>query len=278
MWATHYWENNVQPGEIFYIWPGAVWYTISAHPTNLMGAMTKTQRGRELAKVVGGTVGAGALVAGTIAVPLALAPQAALVEGVASVATGEGIASAVGSGIDVACNVGRAGYEVIESMPTSSKDKKTVVFNLMQSFKDLDESEDDPTLEDVAGIMGWKISNQKLASLRRKWGTGHVKAFQYAALQAVRESKLSTNLKGVYAGNRIHRDGAFLEVTGLPYVRIMNKGGVKVVKRHISINDTYKHFETYKEECDLNEGNLTRESYENYFGVEKPRHLINRRR
>lgn len=31
--ATDYYENDVQPGEIFYRWPGAVWMTLFARPT-----------------------------------------------------------------------------------------------------------------------------------------------------------------------------------------------------------------------------------------------------
>ncbi len=34
MGPTHYWEENVMPGKIFYRWPGAVWYTVYVYPTN----------------------------------------------------------------------------------------------------------------------------------------------------------------------------------------------------------------------------------------------------
>ncbi len=33
MSSTHYWEENVMPGKIFYRWPGAVWYTVYVYPT-----------------------------------------------------------------------------------------------------------------------------------------------------------------------------------------------------------------------------------------------------
>ncbi len=33
MGPTHYWEENVMPGKVFYRWPGAVFYTVRVFPT-----------------------------------------------------------------------------------------------------------------------------------------------------------------------------------------------------------------------------------------------------
>eukprot|EP01004_Peranema_trichophorum_P009528 NODE_8278_length_693_cov_61.487719_g7656_i0.p1 GENE.NODE_8278_length_693_cov_61.487719_g7656_i0~~NODE_8278_length_693_cov_61.487719_g7656_i0.p1 ORF type:complete len:192 (+),score=39.11 NODE_8278_length_693_cov_61.487719_g7656_i0:66-578(+) len=40
MGGTHYYENYVAPGRIFYRWPGAVFYTIYAYPTTEENKMT----------------------------------------------------------------------------------------------------------------------------------------------------------------------------------------------------------------------------------------------
>ena len=52
MGATHYYENDVRPGEVFYRWPGAVWYTVHAYSTENVGHMTDSRRNWEIIKVV----------------------------------------------------------------------------------------------------------------------------------------------------------------------------------------------------------------------------------
>ena len=64
MGATHYFENNIRPGQIFYRRPGAVHYTVYAYKTDEFGPMTESKRLKQIAMVTAGsTAAAGAGVA-----------------------------------------------------------------------------------------------------------------------------------------------------------------------------------------------------------------------
>ena len=91
MGATHYYENDIRPGEVFYRWPGAVWYTVSVYPSELGGRMTGKQQGKEIALAIGIGLGAGAAAAGAAIV---FAGTAVVGGGAAAVAGAAGVAGA----------------------------------------------------------------------------------------------------------------------------------------------------------------------------------------
>lgn len=113
MQATHYYENGVKENEIFYRWPGAVWYTVYAYARDPSGKndITNGQVAKEvvLSTVFGGIGAIGATIAAGITVatmgaalaPAAFAGLAAEAGGIAA-ASGAGlVAEAVASGATV---------------------------------------------------------------------------------------------------------------------------------------------------------------------------------
>jgi hypothetical protein len=83
MGATHYYENDVLPGQIFYRWPGAVWYTLYCCPTTDQTRMTDGKAAREIITVAGSSIAAAisglALLSGVLSpAAIALAPLTTL--------------------------------------------------------------------------------------------------------------------------------------------------------------------------------------------------------
>ena len=81
MGATHHYENHVQPGQIFYRWPGAVWMTLSAFRTTESTLYTPEKCRKEL--IVTGCLiaGGGLITAGTIAAAIVAGPAVARTTG-----------------------------------------------------------------------------------------------------------------------------------------------------------------------------------------------------
>eukprot|EP01084_Bolivina_argentea_P263019 445037_1 len=85
MGGTHYYENRVKPGEIFYRWPGAVYYTVFAYDSHPSRNITNAKCAKQIA---------------SIAVPLALGIIATAITagvGFAGVAAGAGVAAVEGT-------------------------------------------------------------------------------------------------------------------------------------------------------------------------------------
>ena len=94
MAATHYYENNVKSGEIFYRWPGAVHYTVYAYPYNKDSKMTNIKACSEiaLASILGistvalslATLGSASLLIGGVeATAIVLGTETVIIEGMA---------------------------------------------------------------------------------------------------------------------------------------------------------------------------------------------------
>ena len=62
MGATHYFENDIRPGQVFYRWPGAVWYTVDVYPSELGGRMTRENWAKEIGTATCIGVGSGLFV------------------------------------------------------------------------------------------------------------------------------------------------------------------------------------------------------------------------
>ena len=112
MQATHYYENGVKENEIFYRWPGAVWYTVYAYARDPSGKndITNGQVVKEvvLSTVLGGIGTIGVAIAAGIPVvvatmgaahsPAAFAGLAAEAGGITAAGGAGLIAEAVASG------------------------------------------------------------------------------------------------------------------------------------------------------------------------------------
>jgi hypothetical protein len=66
MGGTHYYENTILPGEIFYRYPGNVWYTTYCFPDHEDGRITDGKAAAEIATIVAAGIAAAVAIAYTI--------------------------------------------------------------------------------------------------------------------------------------------------------------------------------------------------------------------
>ena len=94
MGATHYFENDIAPGEVFYRWPGAVWYTVYVYPSELYRKMTTARVAKEVGIATAiGVIGGIGLVGSIVGITLAALPAAGAAGASGATAAGMGVAS-----------------------------------------------------------------------------------------------------------------------------------------------------------------------------------------
>ena len=98
MGATHYYENDVLPGQIFYRWPGAVWYTVYCLPTTDSTRMTDGKCAKEIITVTASAVGAGAAAIASLFAGGAFLPAAWSLAALTTVGGATGLALSLGVG------------------------------------------------------------------------------------------------------------------------------------------------------------------------------------
>ena len=105
MGATHYYENDVLPGQIFYRNPGDVWYTIYAYPTSSKTRLTDGQLAKEILTISLSSIAAA--IAGILTLGTAIAPTALTLAPITHVGGLVGLATET---IGLAAFDGVAGY------------------------------------------------------------------------------------------------------------------------------------------------------------------------
>lgn len=98
MGATHYYENDVLPGQIFYRWPGAVWYTVYCLPTTDSTRMTDGKCAKEIITVSASAIGAGAAAVASLFAGGAFLPAAWSLAALTTVGGATGLALSLGVG------------------------------------------------------------------------------------------------------------------------------------------------------------------------------------
>ena len=242
MGATHYFENNILPGQIYHKWNGRVWHTVSVNPTAL-GRMTPRERSQEV-----GT----AVVLGTVGLPVGVL--------VVALATQDA---------NQAAYITKTVVRVVDDVATRSKDVEHVTTHAMSNMRSADMHMISDLREVARVTMGWHLPAENVIGLREKYGErGYVKAFQYDALQVIQQSKLSASLTGCYGGG-FGMDGTFLEVNGGPTVVGPDATHhAKVIPGNIKlVEHKYMAFQTRW----LRQDDFTAESYASYFGREQRR-------